>query len=306
MNQKNDDFNDEIDLKELFLVLWDKKNLIILITSIFAITSIIVSLLLPSIYTSKSILAEVSSGDSMSSKLGSFSSLASLGGFSIPGEGATKGTEAIERIKSFQFFSTYFLPNIKLENMMAVKRWDSAENNIVYDDSIFDKKNNSWVREGMFRSGEPSAQEAFQTYREILSISKSKETQFVTLSIDHYSPIIAKQWVELIIYSINESMREEDKKKAESAIIYLNETIRSTNVQTLKEATSRLLESQMQVLMLSASDKAYVFKVLDAPITPELRTSPKRTFLVILGTLLGGILSVLIVLIFHYAKGSKQ
>ena len=307
MSENIDDYNnDEIDLKELFSVLWNKKYLVISITSAFTIASIITAFLLPSIYTSKSILIEVNqNNNSMSDSLGSLSSLASLGGLNLPGESASKSTEAIERIKSFQFFSQYFLPNIKLENLMAVKRWDPSKNELIYDKSMFDPITKVW-KSRKNRSAKPSEQEAFLAYREILSVSQSKETLFVTIKIDHFSPNIAKRWVEIIIENINESMREDDKRRAENAVAFLNETIASTNTKSLKDATSNLLESQMQILMMSASDKAYVFKILDAPIAPELRSWPKRTFLVIIGTILGGIISVLIILVSHYTIYNKE
>lgn len=305
MRENIDDYNnDEIDLKELFYVLWNKKYLVISITSVFTIASIITALLLPSIYTSKSILIEVNQHNSMSDSFGSLSSLASLGGLNLPGESATKSTEAIERIKSFQFFSQYFLPNIRLENLMAAKRWDLSKNELIYDESMFDPITKVW-KSRKNRTAKPSEQEAFLAYREILSVSQSKETLFVTIKIDHFSPNIAKRWVEIIIENINESMREDDKRRAENAVAFLNETIASTNTKFLKDATSKLLEGQMQILMMSASDKAYVFKILDAPIAPELRSWPKRTFLVIIGTILGGIISVLIILVSHYTIYNK-
>ena len=188
---------------------------------------------------------------------------------------------------------------------MAVKRWDPSINELIYDKSMFDPITKVW-KSRKNRLAKPSEQEAFLAYREILSVSQSKETLFVTIKIDHFSPNIAKRWVEIIIENINESMREDDKRRAENAVAFLNETVASTNTKSLKDATSNLLEGQMQILMMSASDKAYVFKILDAPIAPELRSWPKRTFLVIIGTILGGIISVLIILVSHYTIYNKE
>ena len=301
MNKNIEDLDDEIDLKELFLILFDKKLLIVSISITFAFLSIFISLLLPNIYTSKTTLIQVDQEDSISSSLGSFSSLASISGISLPGESTSKGTEALERIKSLEFFSTYFLPNIKLENIMAVKKWNAEENVLVYDKSLFNQASDKWIRNVSFpRTKKPSAQESYEYYKKILSVSISKENQFVTLSIDHPSPVIAKKWVEIIIYNINESMREEDNKKAQNSIAFLNEAARSTSLNSMRDAIGSLLEGQMQILMLSSSSKAYIFKVLDSPVVPEKKSAPNRSFIVILGTLLGGLLSVLWVLVKYY------
>ena len=71
----------------------------------------------------------------------------------------------------------------------------------------------------------PSNQEAFEIYREILSVSEDKKTTFVSISIDHVSPFIAEQWVKTIIKSINNHMRDIDKDLAETQIKYLKESL---------------------------------------------------------------------------------
>ena len=95
-------FDDEIDLTDLFFALWKRKILISLITSVAAIFSVYYALSLANIYTSKALLAPSASEDSLSSKLGGYSSLAGLAGFTIPSQTGRKATEAIERIKSYE------------------------------------------------------------------------------------------------------------------------------------------------------------------------------------------------------------
>jgi LPS O-antigen subunit length determinant protein (WzzB/FepE family) len=295
-----DNFDDEIDLKELFLALWDKKFFITLTTTVFAIISIIFSLQLPNIYTSKTILSPVNQEQSLSSKLGS-NALANITGFDIQGGMSNKTQEAIARIKSFDFFSSYFLPNIKLENIMAVDKWDESQNNLIYDGSLYDVNTNKWVSKNL-KKVKPSTQDAYEVYKSILSVSQDNITQFITLSIDHKSPFIAKKWLDIIIFNINENMREKDRLNAKNAVSYLNKSAKSTNIQSLKQVTSNLLESQMQVLMLAASNQAYVFDVLDSPIVPEKKSSPKRSVICILGTLSGFFLSIIASLLIHYTK----
>ena len=49
--------DDEIDLKELFMVLWSGKWLITATTGLAAATSVAVALMLPNIYTANALLA---------------------------------------------------------------------------------------------------------------------------------------------------------------------------------------------------------------------------------------------------------
>jgi uncharacterized protein involved in exopolysaccharide biosynthesis len=49
--------------------------------------------------------------------------------------------------------------------------------------------------------------------------------------------------------------------------------------------------------MLAEVQEEFIFKVVDPAVIPELKSSPKRALICVLGTLLGGMLSVVIVLV---------
>lgn len=300
MTQNIDYYDDEIDLKDLLKVLWIQKKIIIFISSLGALISVIVSLSLSNIYLSESTLLPTSQEDSLASKLGSLSSLSSIAGVALPKESVSKSDEAIERIKSFDFFSKNFLPNIKLENITAVKKWLPDTNSLVYDKKIYDSEQKKWI------DGIPSEQQAYKTYQEILGINAPLKTPFVRISIQHESPVIAQRWVEIIIKQINETMRTNDADQAKKSILYLNKIASSTNVQSIKDAISSLLESQMQTLTLTSSNEMYVFKIIDAPIIPENKFKPSRAIICILGTLISVFIGLFIAFVQHYRTSTKS
>jgi LPS O-antigen subunit length determinant protein (WzzB/FepE family) len=49
-----------------------------------------------------------------------------------------------------------------------------------------------------------------------------------------------------------------------------------------------------------------VLKTIDPPQVPEEKAGPKRALIVVLGTMLGGILSMLIVLVRYFTKTKEQ
>ena len=53
---------------------------------------------------------------------GSYSAIAGMAGINLSSGTENKSLEAIERIKSLDFFANYFLPSIKLEDIYAVQR----------------------------------------------------------------------------------------------------------------------------------------------------------------------------------------
>lgn len=297
--------NDEIDLKALFITFLDYKLTIAACIMISALLSIIVALYIPNTYTSKILLAPTTSDDSLSSQisggLSSLSGLAGIAGISVNDE-TSMSKEAIVRIKSYQFFTSQFLPNINLKDLIAVKRWNKKNNTLIYNNRMIDTNTNKWTEYALKGSSIPSLQEAFKEYQEILNISEDRKTSFITISINHKSPIIAKDWLDIVINDINEIMRKEDIKNAENSINFLNNSIKTTNIQSIRDVISSLLEVQIQKLMLASSNDSYVFKILDAPIVPEKKSGPQRAIICILGTILGGLISLLIIFVNKYYK----
>ena len=58
--------------------------------------------------------------------------------------------------------------------------------------------------------------------------------------------------------------------------------------------------------MLANVSKDYVFDIIDPPVVPELKSKPSRALIFVLGTLLGGMLGIVWVLVRHNARTEDQ
>ena len=307
-NKHPNDFDDEIDLRELFYVLLEGKWIIVSLTAFVSIVGVIYSLLLPNIYESKAMLVPVNSSSGISGALGSYSGLAGLAGISLPSGGDEgNSAKAIQKISSLSFFENNILTNIHLPDLMAVKSWNSKTNTLTFDDSIYDTNSNTWIRDYSYPQQQiPSAQESFEVFKtEHLSLSEDKKSGFITLAIKHQSPFIAKQWVELVINEVNAFYRQKDKSESEKAVSYLNQQISITGLSEIKQVIAQLLQEETKKLTLIEANQYYVFDYIDPPAVMEKKSEPKRALICILSALLGGMLSVLLVLIRHYAFNKK-
>ena len=307
-NKHPNDFDDEIDLRELFYVLLEGKWIIVSITAFVSIIGVIYSLLLPNIYESKAMLVPVNSSNGISGALGSYSGLAGLAGISLPSGGDEgNSAKAIQKISSLSFFENNILPNIHLPDLMAVKSWNSKTNTLTFDDSIYDTNSNTWIRDYSYPQQQiPSAQESFEVFKTAhLSLSEDKKSGFITLAIKHQSPFIAKQWVELVINQVNAFYRQKDKSESEKAVSYLNQQISITGLSEIKQVIAQLLQEETKKLTLIEANQYYVFDYIDPPAVMEKKSEPKRALICILSALLGGMLSILLVLIRHYAFNKK-
>ena len=296
--------DDEIDLKELFTTIWAGKTLIIAVTSVFAVLAVIYALMQPNIYRSEALLAPVQAGDSASSLASKFGGLASLAGVNLGGGGMDKTSLAIEYIKSRAFLDSFIQnhPEV-LPALMAVEKWQAGDNTLLFNKEIYDATTGEWVREVTApKKSKPSVQEAHLVFKQILNISQDKESSFVTLAIEHQSPYVAAQWVTWLVEDLNSVLKLKDIDQAERSIAYLQSEINNTSLSEMRSSLFELIQSQTQTIMLANASPEYIFKTVDPAVVPELKAKPKRALIAVLGTMLGGMLGVLIVLVRHFSR----
>ena len=292
--------DDEIDLRELWNVIWRGKWIIIVVTAIFAVASVFYALSLPNIYKSEALLAPADSDQQggLSGLSGQFGGLASLAGVNLGGGKTDKTALAIEILKSREFFAKFSEKHNILPDLMAAKSWDPGSNKIVYDEDIFFSEKGEWIRNVKPpKQPKPSKQEAKLEFEKLIQIAKLADSGMITLSAEHYSPTVAKKWVDWLVQDINAVMKMRDKREAERSIDYLQSQIAKTNIVEQKSLLYQLIEEQAKTLMFAEVREEYVFKTIDPAIVSEMKFKPKRALVVVLITFLGGILSIVFVFI---------
>ena len=297
--------DEEIDLRELFMVVWEGKWLISAITGIAAAMSVAVALSLPNIYTASALLAPAeSSGGGLSGLMKQYGGLASLAGMSLPnGEEGSRAQLGMQLMKSRAFIGDFVQRHDILPELMAVESWDPGSGDIAFDPASYDAISRTWVREvEPPKSPAPSAQEAHKAFSSIMGVSQDKQTGYVSVSIEHHSPVVAAQWVNWLVEDVNAAVKAQDVAEAEKSIEYLKQQVANTSLADLQAMFFELIQSQTETVMLAEVRPEYVFKTIDPAVVPEEKSKPSRAFICVLGTLLGGTLGMVIVLVKHYAR----
>ena len=297
---------DEIDLLELFKALWKGKWIIIVTTFVFAVGAVFYALSLPNIYKSDALLApaESSNGGGLSKMAGQLGGLAALAGVNL-GTGESSQTDlAVQVMKSRQFVEAFINKHDLLVPLMAAKGWDLANNKLVLDEELYNPNTGEWLREpNGLRGVTPTAQEAFEVFsKEVMSVSQDKESGLYTISVKHYSPYVAQQWVNWLIEDINKVMRERTIAETSQNLAYLNTQLQKTAVADMQSTFYKLIEEQTKSLMLAEVQEEFVFKTIDPAVVPETKYGPKRIIICLLGVLIGGVLSSIFILSVYYIK----
>jgi uncharacterized protein involved in exopolysaccharide biosynthesis len=176
--------NDEIDLLELFNILWVNKLFLATLTGLFALASIIYSLSLTNIYTAETTLAPSASRDS--SNLSQYAGLSSMTGISLPGSASVMSDKdlALSLIKSKGFLQRLIDKYNILPDLVAAKDWDLTSNSIIYDPDLYDATKKVWVRKVKPpRRSIPSTQEAYKFFEKAISLSVDNKSGVITLRL---------------------------------------------------------------------------------------------------------------------------
>jgi len=304
--QISDQYDDEIDLRELFSVLWVGKTKIIAITAVFAVASVIYALSVPNQYKATALLAPAQSdGGGLSGAIGQLGGLASLAGVSIGGGESSESEIAQEIMTSWSFVEGFIADNVLAVEVYAAEGWSKGSNELQINQETYDSEGNEWLIEDEFGVvGPPSSWQLFKAFSERVAVSEDKKSGLVSVSIEYYSPQIAKQWLDLYISAINKHMQERQVKKVSNNISYLEAQIGKTSIAEMREVFYTIIEEQTKNKMVAEASPDYAFVAVSPSMVPEEKSQPKRALICILGTLLGGMLSVLLVLVMHYARKS--
>jgi uncharacterized protein involved in exopolysaccharide biosynthesis len=269
----------ENDLAELWGVIWDRKWLIAAVTAVFVVVGVSYALLATQWFRADVLLAPAEKQAMPAGLVGQLSGLASIAGLSV---GASGTPESVAVLKS-RDLTRSFIVDLKLMDVLLQGR------------------------SGIFSGdGPPDIRDAEEYFnKRVRTVTEDKKTGLVTLAIEWKDPVIAAQWANLLAARLNDRMREKALIEAERNVKYLQQEMIATSVVPLQQSLGRLLESEMQKLMLARGNKEFAFKVVDQAAPPKRRSSPQRTLVVGMAFALGAILTSFAVLARHYMRQRK-
>ncbi|MCP3887724.1 MAG: hypothetical protein GY702_02465 [Desulfobulbaceae bacterium] len=280
---------DEINLLDLWRVIWGSKWLIMSITVLCTGIAVAAALFMTPIYRSEVLMAPVTDEQSsrLSSMAGQFGGLAALAGINIGGDSGSK-EEAIALLKS-RALTEQFIKDEKLLTVLFYKDWDA--------------ENKKWdVRE---KEDIPTMGNAYKKFnKDVRSVSIDRKTGLVTLSIEWKDPKLAADWAAELVKRANSQMRYRAIKDAEKSLKYLNKELKKTSAVEMVDAIYSLIEGQIKTIMFANVREEYSFKIIDPPVISDLDDEvwPKKKLMVVFGCVIGLFLGVFTVFIRNFNK----
>jgi uncharacterized protein involved in exopolysaccharide biosynthesis len=293
------------DLIALWLVLWNKKWLIIALSFIACLAILAYSLTLPNMYKSTVLLSPQKQQESggLSSLAGQFGGLASVAGINLGGSGDDTAVY-LEVIKSKDFLYKFIEQNNVKINLFAAKEWSKATDQLTIDPAVYNE--GKWLTdEGTEKTLEPTLYQTYERLLKKLTVSQDKVNGLVKIAFEHIDPNVSKKYVENIVTLINQSVREREIAEKKESIKYLNEELAKTNIAEMKNVFYTIIEEQTKAMLLAEVRKEFAFKIIESPIVEEQKSSPNRAIICILGAVFSVFFICVIFLLIHFIRENK-
>jgi uncharacterized protein involved in exopolysaccharide biosynthesis len=271
------DDDEVLDLMTLSSKVWQGRWLIIGVTAAFTLSSAVLVLTLPNWYRADVLLAPVraKSAADLASPLGSLGGLASLAGITLGGN----TSEPLAVLES-RDLARQFIEQQNLLPVIFARRWDAK----LARWRPADPKDWPDVRDGV--------KYLIDTVR---TVKEDKKSGLVTLTIEWKDAKTAADWANLYADRANEQIRARALLEAQANVSFLEHELTTTSVVTLQQSIGRLLDTELQKLMLARENKEFAFRVIDRAEVPKWHVWPKRAQTVVLATLFGAALSIYLV-----------
>jgi uncharacterized protein involved in exopolysaccharide biosynthesis len=121
----------------------------------------------------------------------------------------------------------------------------------------------------------------------VVTIKEDKRSGLTLVSVNWTDPVVAARWANDFVALANELLRARAVEESKASIAYLTDQVTHTNVVEIQHVMYSLIENETKNLMLASVKPEYAFAVVDPAVPPEVRASPRRTLLILLGLAFG-------------------
>jgi uncharacterized protein involved in exopolysaccharide biosynthesis len=176
-------------------------------------------------------------------------------------------------------FATYFIEKHQLLPVLFARRWDAAA-------GAWRGPKSKW----------PDSRDGVKIFNErVRRVMQDRKTGIITITVTWKDPQLAANWAKAVVDDVNERLRTRAVARSQANVDYLKAQIAATEVVALQQPAGKLLEMEMQKLMLANSDPQFAFRVVDEPRAPKKPLTPRKKLVVVGAFTVGLLLTCLFV-----------
>jgi len=264
-----------LDIFDVITALWRGRWIVLAISLAFGLAGLFYAIFATKWYRAEVVLMQ-SGNDQFGSGMSQFAGLASLAGLNV--NTATSSQESIAVLQSREFAREF----IERHNLLPVL--------------------GAFIRKGKEEKGsDPSdIRDAVKLVDEDLrSVSEDKKRGVVVLSVTWIEAKAAAEWANAMAVQLNQRMQSRALVEAQRNINYLRSRLEASTSPSEQQSLSRLLESEMQKLLVARGNEDFAFRIVDRAVVPKERVRPKRVLICLLAVTAGFALGGFVVLLWY-------
>jgi uncharacterized protein involved in exopolysaccharide biosynthesis len=128
---------------------------------------------------------------------------------------------------------------------------------------------------------EPDIRDGIRYFsKNVIKVTEDRKSSLITLTIEWKDAAIAAAWAEVLVDRVNEHMRQRALREAQNNVGYLKQELASASLVAVQQSIGRVLETELQRLMLANVNKEYAFRVIDRAQIAKRRYYPQRALIV--------------------------
>lgn len=121
----------------------------------------------------------------------------------------------------------------------------------------------------------PDVREATDKFmKDVWDFAEDRKTGVITVSITWPNAANAASWANEYIADLNSELQERALAESRRNVSFLRSELKNTEIVSLQQGLSRLLESEMQQLMIAQGAEEFAFRVIDSATVPRKPVSP--------------------------------
>jgi uncharacterized protein involved in exopolysaccharide biosynthesis len=263
---------DQEDLRELLRAVWQGRWLVIGTAVLAGALGTAYSFLATPWYRAEVLMLQSRNG-ALDGRLSQFGGLASLAGINL---GGSNDSEPMALLRS-RGFAQDFIEERDLATILLGPKWDATRGTWKGDES-------DW----------PDIRDAVEFFdRKVRRVTEDRKTGVVTLAIEWRDPVLAADWANAMAARLNDRMRTRAIEESTQNVRFLKEEIAENQFVTLQQSIGKLLEAELQKLMLARNNRQYAYRIVDSAEPPKKPIRPNKVAVVAVSVLLGLLFGVL-------------
>ncbi|MDI9570373.1 MAG: Wzz/FepE/Etk N-terminal domain-containing protein [Pseudomonadota bacterium] len=290
---------DEIDLLEIWGVIWKRRRLIGYIVAAMVFLTVAVSLLMTNIYQSEAVIVPVA-GKEGGAGGGAAAALAAQFG-ALPGiatPGATSMQEIVSLLKS-NVLREKVIEQHKLLPVLFEEDWDAEKQRWKAEGGGGGFRINlnplSWVSSLLAlvrpppppsiakkKPGIPDVWDGIRALDKMVTVKHDMKQGVITITGQFPDPELAAKLVEYFLTTLTDHMSAEARRVALTNQKYLESQLGGATDPFIKQKIFNLIAQQVETSMMAEVKENFAFKILDPPKAPDRKFKPKRAQMVVL------------------------